>query len=434
MQDCHSSDNSRVLVVGTTPDYIEWIRRACPGRALFLTDPSMRSNSREPVPYEDEEVLCDLSRHDSAWTALRQHMDKWGIHAAGIVCFDCESMLLAAKLAAEFSLEYPSAESILNCRDKYRSKILWRQNGINCPDAKLINTPEEAIEFLTGAGGPCVTKPLNGTGSELVFRSDDKDDFARAVRMVLAAPGRREGRCAGGCTPAGAVVEEYLDGPEYSCDFILDNNSVSIIRLTRKLPSPSGPFGTIRGYVFETTPPEALGYGMLEDILKRAATALGISKAVCMVDFIVRDNEVYLLEMTPRPGGDCIPALLRRAAGLDTIKLAIDFAYHGSTGIKVQHDGRTYVGLRLHAQQKGVLKDYNSRLIEHDEGILEVSILGKPGDSIILPPEDYESWLLGHVIFIAKDGIDINIQCDEIIRSLDIEIEPERQSAFIWTR
>ncbi|MBI9091692.1 MAG: hypothetical protein JEZ12_20985 [Desulfobacterium sp.] len=44
-----------------------------------------------------------------------------------------------------------------------------------------------------------------------------------------------------------------------------------------------------------------------------------------MVDFIIRNHQPVLIEMPPRPGGDCLPFLLLEAVDLDIIRLALDF-------------------------------------------------------------------------------------------------------------
>ena len=62
--------DARALVVGTTADYIQWIRCACPGEALFLTDPLVRRNAAESPPLSSEEVCCDLTDYGSAQSAL----------------------------------------------------------------------------------------------------------------------------------------------------------------------------------------------------------------------------------------------------------------------------------------------------------------------------------------------------------------------------
>ena len=123
-------DNPKVLVVGTTADYIEWIQQHCPGRAIFLTDPMLRQRACETNPAQPEEVLCNLSDYYYRSETLKVHLLKWKLCLDGITSFDCESMELAAVIAKDLALSYPSVGAVNNCRDKFVSKKIWQHNGL----------------------------------------------------------------------------------------------------------------------------------------------------------------------------------------------------------------------------------------------------------------------------------------------------------------
>ncbi len=50
----------RALVTGTTPDYVDIIRKRYPGRAVFLTDERLRQAAAEERPGPEEEITVDL--------------------------------------------------------------------------------------------------------------------------------------------------------------------------------------------------------------------------------------------------------------------------------------------------------------------------------------------------------------------------------------
>lgn len=134
------NSNAKVLVVGTTSDYIEWIRQVSPGTALFLTDHAIRHQVTEPDPHRSEEILTDLDDEAQIKAETDRHLQQWNMTLDGIACFDCESMELAASLAADFDLPYPTVESIRHCRDKYMCKTLWRKRDVNCPRVRLVQS------------------------------------------------------------------------------------------------------------------------------------------------------------------------------------------------------------------------------------------------------------------------------------------------------
>jgi biotin carboxylase len=415
----------RVLVVGTTPDYVDYIRGGRAGQALFLTDPAVRRDAREPAPKPGEEILCDLSDGKGVERRLADHLDRWGIALAGVACFDDESMALAARLARVYGLPYPSMEAVANCRDKYRSKLLWAAQGLATPAVGQVATPEAAAAFLRRAGGPVVLKPIGGSGSELMFRCASEADCARHFRTIAAGLAQRQdSRLYQPFTGQGSgiLAEALIAGEEYSCDFVVDDGRATVLRLTRKVRFEEEPFGTAKAYSLPEDWPEDLKDGRLETILVRSAKALGIERAVGMLDFFLQDGQVILLEMAPRPGGDCLPPLLRRCCRLDVLQLTLDFACQKPLTHKPTAPHPPMVGLRLHAPTEGTLVGVDDRELRRDPRVREIHLTRQPGHIIKRPPADYDAWLLGHILFEPDPRWDVAAQCRELCGRLRVEV------------
>jgi hypothetical protein len=202
------------------------------------------------------------------------------------------------------------------------------------------------------------------------------------------------------------VAEEYIDGMEYSCDFIIDGERLELIRLTKKIPAQNRPFGTIHGYLLCNNLPEGIDREAFEETLRRSARAMQIERAICMLDFIVRNGEMVLLELAPRPGGDCLPQLLLKAQGLDILKFSIDFAGQRQTGMSVLPPQLApgYMGIKIIARKGGLLRAIDVEALKNDHEVLEIGLSKEPGHVITMPPEDYDSWILGHVIARVAPG------------------------------
>lgn len=416
----------RVLVVGTTTDYIDWIRCRCPERALFLTDPLIRKGAKEPAPAPHEEILCNLADYDLARDALKNHLENWGLSLDGIACYDCESMELAALLAQGFSLSYPSLEDVNNCRNKALSKALWRQWGVSSPRSRRLTSPEDAARFFKQMNGPCVLKPISGSGSELLFLCKSPDECERGYQDILNGLKKRtENRLYrsrfGNYTSI--LGEEFIAGEEYSCDFLVENGRVEVIRLSRKIPDKSGPFGTTQGYILPVSLPVEMDSKDFYQTLHQGARALGLSRAICMLDFLIRENKMILLEMTPRPGGDCLPFVMHHCYNLDILNLNLDFAQRRPIRIPQPDHHGPYIGLRLHAKSNGILKKIDAGSLHQDPRVREIHLPRTPGHVIRMPPLDYDSWLLGHIIFRPIDDTDLRYQCDELLKKITVEVE-----------
>ena len=415
---------NKVLVVGTTPDYIEWIRNSLPGRVLFLTDPDLRRAAKEPPPPSHEEILCELKDEDAVLTALKAHITRQGVRLTGITAFDCEAMPLAAELAEALDLSYACPDAVENCRDKFRSKQKWEEHGIRCPKAAIIRNPDEAAGFLQTLAGPCILKPRKGSGSELIFICHTEEQCRANFKAVMDGLNLRKNH------PlyqdlfqadAMVVAEEFVSGEEFSCDFIMEDGRARVIRICRKLISPDPPTGTARGYLLLGQKPPQINFTALSTALEKGAKALGISRNLCMADFMVCEGNPVFLEMAPRPGGDCLPFLLRKAWGVDMLKLNIDFA--GGEKLHWTPGSRIYAGLRIHAEREGILKKIDTTALEKDTRILEIHLTRQPGHTVRLPPIDYDAWLLGHIIIMPDESGDIQNQCNEIFEKIRIEFE-----------
>lgn len=81
------------------------------------------------------------------------------------------------------------------------------------------------------------------------------------------------------------------------------------------------------------------------------------------------------------------------------------------------------VGLRVHARQGGVLKAINTRGLASDPRISEIHLPRRPGHRISLPPEDYDAWLLGHIIFAPDGHSQIEEQCRDLLAKIRVEVE-----------
>ncbi|MGD8846022.1 MAG: ATP-grasp domain-containing protein [Desulfobacteraceae bacterium] len=417
--------DTRALVVGTTADYIHWIRCACPGEALFLTDQAVRRNAAEPPPLPSEEVCCDLTDYASAQSALAHYLRRYGLTLEGVTCFDCESMELAAVLAQHLALPYVSVHTVHNCRDKLRAKRLWRQHRLITPDAVAVRCVDDAVGFFEQAGGPVVLKPVRGSGSELVFKCDDAPTCARSFDLICQGLDRRHGHrmYASPLLPeSGIMAEKVAAGEEFSCDFTIDKGRVALIRLAQKIKTPGRPFGTATGYLLPTRLPEQVDPTIFALTLKQSATALGIDRAVCMLDFMIHQGRISLLELAPRPGGDCLPFLIKHGFGVDMLKLLLDFCRRKPPPPGIPLDGKPLVGLRVHARKGGILQRVDTRSLERDARVQEISLTRGRGHCITLPPADYESWLLGHIVFAPDASADVAVQCNNLLDKIGVEV------------
>ncbi len=380
-------------------------------------------------------IICcpfpvNLSDRFLVFEALGKHLKAWDQALDGVFSFDCESMALAAAIAEKWGLDYPSEKTIQNCRDKYVSKQIWESHGIGCPRISPINTVSDVLAFFHSVNSGCVLKPLTGSGSELVFKCESESDCHWAFNLIQEG---LENRAQNPLFEKSSfqehlmLAEDLILGTEYSCDFICDHDEIKIIRMTRKIKSPFRPFGTILGYVLPGHLPHFINPNVVDQLSLKSAQVLGITRGLCMVDFIVSGETIALIELTPRPGGDCLPYLLKVSRGMDILKLSLDFAQKYPLELTRYDTVSPHVGIRLHADKSGTLKGIDTSHLGEDPRVKHILLTKKPGHGITLPPKDYDSWLLGHIIIEPSNKKYPESQAMSIAKTINIHIDPEKQ-------
>ena len=424
---------NRVVVVGTTPDYVDVIRRRFPGRAIFLSHYTEGPQSNRCL-HERDELFCDLNAHDEAVQILEQFLNRGRVRLTGVCCFDCESLPPAAAIAERFGLPFLSVETAAICRNKHAMLEAWRWAGIPCPAGSLAGSHSDLRAFIDVHGTPAVLKPISGSGSELVLKCSTEDECNRACSLIMEQLSghpdeRMYPRFAGDSSlvdPRRAIlIEEFIEGDEYSCDFVIDNGNLHVLRVAKKVSKCNHVFGTTEAYILPVQLPLGFDYWDFLNTIRKAAVVLGIDRALCMLDFIIRDNQPVIIELSPRPGGDCLPDLMLWSGGFDIIGWTIDFAEGTNSNIPDTSKWSTLVGLRLISSHAGTIQRLDIRKILRDPRVMECRLRHSAGHNVILPPFDYDSRVLGHVIFDPDSLENIEDECKDIASKLIVEMDNE---------
>ena len=116
---------------------------------------------------------------------------------------------------------------------------------------------------------------------------------------------------------------------------------------------------------------------------------------------------------------------------MDILKLSLDFAQKIPLELTRSDAVSPHVGIRLHADKCGVLKSIDTSPLLEDPRVKHILLTKKPGHQIILPPEDYDSWLLGHVIIEPSNGRYPESQAMSISKTISICIDPEKKQTHL---
>lgn len=165
-----------IFVVGYDEDH-EKDLQALPGIDRFRFHPLLHSS--ELIYQENFEIEAKLEKARAVLHEFDGPID-------GIVChWDFPVNPIAAILAAEFNLLYPSLESILKCSHKYWSRVEQRKAAPEAtPGFCAVNPFAEDPTSQVTLDYPFWVKPVQGYNSLLGFRIDGPKDFEHAINTA----------------------------------------------------------------------------------------------------------------------------------------------------------------------------------------------------------------------------------------------------------
>jgi len=218
-------------------------------------------------------------------------------------------------LAKELGLPCNSDESIVISTNKYAMRDALKRNGIWTPKYFKVNDSAKAEIAAKEMRFPLIAKPTDRSGSRGITKIDVAADIKTAVDEAI-----------GNSFEKGAILEEYIEGEEYSCEAISYNGKHTILTVTKKYTTGYPHF--IETGHLEPAPLDTKLQNKIYDVIPRALDALKIEMGASHSEFkVTPDGEIGIIEIGSRMGGDCIGSnLVRLSTGYDFVKMVIEVA------------------------------------------------------------------------------------------------------------
>lgn len=213
-------------------------------------------------------------------------------------------------LAARLGLPGNSEACAAVSTNKFRMRRRFRERGI--PTPRFWEVASSAESDAVDAPFPLIVKPTDRSGSRGVTRVEDRATLREAVA-----------RCVGCSFEKKAIVEEYIEGDEYSAESISFRGRHRLLAVTQKFTT-GAPHFIETGHV----QPAPVPPGAVRDAVFAALDALEITCGASHAEFKVTSaGEVRLIEVGARMGGDCIGSdLVRLSTGHDFLRMTLDAA------------------------------------------------------------------------------------------------------------
>lgn len=255
-----------------------------------------------------------------------------------------------AAAAAELGLPGPSREAMAAACDKARTRRICRAAGVPGPEFALGSDPADLVEAAERIGYPVVVKPVDLCGGMFVRRVHAADELRAAVAEIAGFPVNARGQS----RAAQVLVEECLNGPEFSVETVTFGGETTVIGITDKQVI-GAPFFIEAGHMF----PAALEPDLatrIGDVACAAIAALGLDNTVAHTEIKLTVSGPRLVEVNPRPAGNRITELVRRVTGIDLAAVCADLALGREPELSTRPTGVGSAAIAfLVPQESGVL-------------------------------------------------------------------------------
>lgn len=321
--------------------------------------------------YSDEYVNVSIVDKEAVLEAAKK------LKIDGIMSFATDpGVVTAAYVAEKLGLPYGgSYESVSILQDKGRFRRFLTEHNFNVPHAKSYEKLEDALcdtEFFTW---PVIVKPVDSAGSKGVTRVDDKNELRKAIEYALDFSHCDQ-----------FIIEDFIekkgcssDTDSFSIDGKLVATTFSSQRFDLEADNPYAPMAYSWPSTFSKENKEELA-----SEIQRLLTLLNMKSSIYNIETREGiDGKAYIMEVSPRGGGNRLAEMIRYASGVDMIRAAVQAA----VGLPIdnveqpKYDG-CWAEYVLHSKVEGKFKEL---WIDSDfatNNVVEVDLWVNQGDEI----------------------------------------------------
>ena len=321
--------------------------------------------------YSDEYVNVSIIDKDAVLTVAREKQ------IDGIMSFAVDpGVVTAAYVQDKMGLpSFGAYESGCRLQNKDRFRDFLTKHGFNVPLAKGFSSVEKAMSEKYWYPWPVIVKPTDSAGSKGVTRVDRWEDLESALRTAF-----------GHSLSGRVIVEEFIEKAGCSSDsdcFSVNGElkfvSFSAQRFDDNAPNPYTPSAYSWPSTFTKEQEAELTFE-----IQRLLTLLNMSTSVYNIETRVGANgKPYIMEVSPRGGGNRLSEMLRFATGVDLITASVRAAVGEDVVDLEQKDyNGHWAEVVLHAEKNGRFQSLDIAPDFAEEHVKQVDLWVNPGDKV----------------------------------------------------
>ncbi|HOA81591.1 MAG TPA: ATP-grasp domain-containing protein, partial [Defluviitaleaceae bacterium] len=267
---------------------------------------------------------------------------------------------------------YNSVELLTN-KDKYR--LFLENNNFCTPKAKGYTSIEDAKKEIGFFKLPVIIKPVDSSGSKGVSKVETVNDLEQKLQYALSFSRRKK-----------VIIEEFVEmhGYQIAGDGFSVNGKLIFRCFANDHFNSKGlnPFVPISAS-FPYNMPKRI-HDKIHTEIQRLFDLLNLKTGAYNFDArIDKDENIYLMEIGPRNGGNFIPQVIKYATGVDMIEYTIKAAMgEDCNDIKISEPKGYWSYYAVHSLKSGILKEIKIKEEVKKNNIVESHMNYKIGDKV----------------------------------------------------
>ncbi|WP_406730997.1 ATP-grasp domain-containing protein [Streptomyces sp. NBC_01794] len=335
----------------------------------------------------------------------------------GVIGFLDSTLPLVARLAEEFGLPGCSPQTLQALTDKTWARERFAESGVPGPRFRVLDAAAAAPDRRMAVDGltyPLIIKPADSSAGRGVVRAGNAQELDAA--WDAAAPFTKTGSL---------LAEEELIGEEISVETVTVDGRTVVLACTEKLSTRGDAFVELGQAM-----PARLGGALDAEVRETAGAALkavGYDHGIAHTEMILTTDGPRIIEVNPRPAGDCILDLVRLTSAVDVYGIAADLALGRPVDLDAL-DRTAFTGgaaIRFLTGEPGVVRRIDG--VAEAAALLDPArerlvLLTRTGD--VVEPVTTNLHRLGYVITVGEDTAAAVDRADSIAALISIETSP----------
>ncbi len=356
------------------------------------------------LQYADESVVVNITSEEDVLRFAREEGIDGVIHPCSEV-----SMNVMGRLNEELGLAGISREAAFRATNKQLMREAFERHGAPSPKSFCFDNVEDAwMCFCNELPNNGILKPSRNSGSRGIAKIDKS--ISKELFTELFERSKTESR------DKTVMLEQFIEGPEFSVEIIVWNNEINVLTVTDK-KTTEAPYFVELGHSQPSVFPVDI-VAEIESAAIAGVKALEVTNCACHAEIKVQDGKAYIMEIGARLGGDFISTeLTTLSTGIDMVAAAINCALGIEPSLEPIKTKQA-VCIRYFCPKPGKLVKISNLEILNNPHVYQWEIYHKEGD--IISEVTSSLCRTGHVIVTEETPLKAIDMAEELINKVCI--------------